>query len=291
MAEKEELKEQRSHGNILFPLAVYEWEENVPSVASLHWHKEMEILYLEQGKFHFTCDMKKYVVESPAIVFIGAGKLHSIELMPNQKESAIVFDFNMLLFQNNDEVETQVIMPLMEGKLEFPFILKRGDLGFELVNQWYRTCKEEAETGTLAAKMRVKAGLLFMIAELAERKLLIRKYKDEKQDQTLELMKKMIRYIQENYQKKMKLEELAKTAGMNEQYLCRFFKRKTGKTITEYINELRISYAVAQLAETNETVLNIAMDSGYENIGYFMKRFRRVTGMTPLEYRKRIKSK
>jgi len=75
----------------------------------------------------------------------------------------------------------------------------------------------------------------------------------------------------------------------NPQYFCRYFKKNIGKTITEYINDVRIEKAAQALAETNDKIIDIAQNCGYENVSYFIRRFRRTKGMTPVQYREMSK--
>ena len=76
---------------------------------------------------------------------------------------------------------------------------------------------------------------------------------------------------------------------MNEQYFCRYFKKNIGKTITEYINMIRVEKAATALAETEDKIIDIASACGFDNIGYFIRRFKKEKGMTPSEYRKKSK--
>lgn len=74
---------------------------------------------------------------------------------------------------------------------------------------------------------------------------------------------------------------------MNSQYFCRYFKRLTGKTITTYPNEIRIDKAAELLVSSDEKIIEIAGACGFENIGYFNKRFKNLKGSTPSKYRER----
>lgn len=82
------------------------------------------------------------------------------------------------------------------------------------------------------------------------------------------------------------MEEIADAAGLNVQYFCRYFKKNTGKTVTEYINEIRINHAAKMLLESEDKIIDIAGQCGYDNVGYFIKRFRQCKGITPSDYRK-----
>lgn len=96
------------------------------------------------------------------------------------------------------------------------------------------------------------------------------------------------RYLSADFSKKMSLERIAERAGMNPSSLCRCFKRKTGKTIFEYLTEIRVEQACRLLRTTDRTVSQIAYDVGFGNISHFNKSFRGVTRQTPSEYRRNI---
>ncbi len=83
------------------------------------------------------------------------------------------------------------------------------------------------------------------------------------------------------------LADAAGVAGVSVEQFCRFFKRHTGRTFTEYVNTLRLSAAARALLETDKRVVDVAGDCGYENLSYFNRRFKRRYGMAPGEYRKK----
>ena len=73
---------------------------------------------------------------------------------------------------------------------------------------------------------------------------------------------------------------------MNKNYFCRFFKEKAGKTPFSYLTEYRINQACAQLLNTNLPITEIALNTGFENMSYFIRQFRRYRGCTPSEFRR-----
>jgi AraC-like DNA-binding protein len=79
--------------------------------------------------------------------------------------------------------------------------------------------------------------------------------------------------------------DLAKLAGMHPSAFSRFFKNGTQRTVTDYVNELRIGLASRLLLETELSILEICLRSGYENASNFNRRFREYRGMTPREFR------
>lgn len=74
---------------------------------------------------------------------------------------------------------------------------------------------------------------------------------------------------------------------MNPAYLSRLFRRETGFSLTDYLVRLRITKAKAELEKTNNRVSDVALNVGYANFSHFSKLFKKMTGLTPQEYRKK----
>ena len=100
------------------------------------------------------------------------------------------------------------------------------------------------------------------------------------------LKKRQTSFMQENYKEKIYIRDLAGLIGMNEQYFCRFFKKVIGRSPMEYVNEYRIKKAIHYLKESDLTVTEICLECGYNNLGNFLREFRKYTSTTPLQYRR-----
>ncbi|MDE5419394.1 AraC family transcriptional regulator [Labilibaculum sp. DW002] len=96
---------------------------------------------------------------------------------------------------------------------------------------------------------------------------------------------KIYEYVSANFQQKIELEEAAKLANMSKTAFCRFFKSKTKKTFSEFLNEMRINYSKKLLAEGSLTVSQIAYECGFNSPSYFNKQFKALTGKAPLQLR------
>lgn len=91
-------------------------------------------------------------------------------------------------------------------------------------------------------------------------------------------------YILKNYQKTITLAKVSSICGMSENAFCRFFKAKTQKTLTQFVNEIRISHACALLQHKNQTIKSVYWQCGYNNPVFFHRAFKRITGTTPKQY-------
>jgi AraC-like DNA-binding protein len=91
-------------------------------------------------------------------------------------------------------------------------------------------------------------------------------------------------YILKNFQGNITLTKAAAICGMSENAFCRFFKSRTQRTLTQFVNEIRISHACSLLREQNEPLKNIYRQCGYNNAVFFHRSFKRITGLTPKQY-------
>ncbi|MBB6694913.1 helix-turn-helix domain-containing protein [Cohnella xylanilytica] len=98
---------------------------------------------------------------------------------------------------------------------------------------------------------------------------------------------KVQRYIERNLDRELSREALAEHVYLNQAYLSRLFHKETGKSITDYIAELRVEKAKESLAKTNEKIGEIAASVGYTNFSHFSQLFRKLTGFTPQDYRRK----
>ena len=287
------LKENRTHGTVQYPVALYEWNgENEWHVVP-HWHEEMEWIYFQKGDFPVWINTKEYQVHAPAFMCIHPEELHALILEKDGIESAVVFPVDILCFERYDAAEAKVLGPLAEGKLRMPVLCQSGDAAFEELSACYKEIEQMLRQMKEQKNMfylNIKAKMLELIAVAYKYDLLTRQVREGREEAgTVENLTKVLQYIGEHYSSPIRLSELAELVNMNEQYFCRYFKKNIGKTITEYINVIRVEKAATALAETEDKIIDIAAACGFDNTGYFIRRFKKEKGMTPSEYRKKSK--
>lgn len=93
-------------------------------------------------------------------------------------------------------------------------------------------------------------------------------------------------YVLQNFKADIKLEDVAKRLNMAPTSLCRYFKKQTGKTLVEFINEIRIKYACRLLKNTRHNIIEVCFESGFNNLSNFNRQFRKIMNCSPVEYRK-----
>ncbi|RIX59486.1 response regulator [Paenibacillus nanensis] len=98
-------------------------------------------------------------------------------------------------------------------------------------------------------------------------------------------VKKIIEYIEANYDQEITLSSLSRHVMMGENYVSALFKKKTGETLIHYLHRIRIEKAIEYLRATDLPVNQIGQKVGFMNDNYFIKIFKRMTGTTPSQYR------
>lgn len=99
-------------------------------------------------------------------------------------------------------------------------------------------------------------------------------------------LKRMIRFVDENYMHKIRLSDFAESEHCSMTYLSHFIKDATNMTFQEYVNSVRFNCACKLIASEDRKMLDVCMESGFSDYRYFVRAFRQQYGMTPEEYRR-----
>jgi len=108
-----------------------------------------------------------------------------------------------------------------------------------------------------------------------------------KQDDSSESrrIQKVITFLNSNYQKEIRLLDVANYVNMSEVSFSRFMKKRTGKNYIEYLNDLRLGIASRHLVDSSKTVSEISYECGFNNLSNFNRIFKKRKGFTPKEFR------
>jgi AraC-like DNA-binding protein len=112
-------------------------------------------------------------------------------------------------------------------------------------------------------------------------------YKPKLKDSDIARLDRVFQLVNKQHARDISLSEAAKTAALSETAFCRYFRSQTGKTFTQFTNEVRIGQACHALLNSDDLIISIAQDCGFRNLSNFNRRFREITGTTPRDYRKR----
>ena len=140
---------------------------------------------------------------------------------------------------------------------------------------------DESES-QLTAQIKTKIILLQFILEMWRKGFIIEN--DTSGRNTVE--KEMVSYIQQNFTGKISLKEFGEQFHLSEKYISRYFKEHFHITLSQYVTYLRLEHAKQLLQDPDIPVTEVAMQSGYQNVSYFIRSFKKTYEISPLKYRK-----
>lgn len=282
MEMKKYLEKQR-RGTEDFPFAYYK-EQYSNHMIRLHWHSEIELLYGVSGELAVTVAEEKYILKTGDILFINPEELHSYA--PYSKEvqyHAAVFDPSLFQFKEAHFFERDFTSPIANGELKFPRLFNKEHPKYDVIAPIVHKLFNE----DIQSKALVFADLTLLFCTLLEYSLLERE-QDETSVKKSDDVKVCIQYMEENYGRKITLKELANLVHMTPNYFCNYFKKQTGLTPFTQLNSIRVRRASKMLRNTETSIAEIAEACGYENVSFFIRKFKEIRGCTPSVYRKKM---
>ena len=279
-----ELKENKPHGTKDDPFSTYHIQNGGQSFQiPVHWHDELEIIYVKSGFLTVNISGENYIGKPGDAFVVSPGNLH---FMGSQTGSVDYFTFlfplKYIAFRSDDMLDDKLIEPLNSGHLMISPEIK--DTVKEQCEQLARVYAAEIDKSEskITSQIRKKIILLQFIHELWKKGFIVEN--DTTGRNTVE--KEMVSYIQQNYTGKILLREFGEQFHLSEKYISRYFKEHFHITLSQYVTYLRLEHAKQMLQETDISVTEVAMQSGYQNISYFIRSFKKTYGVSPLKYRK-----
>ncbi len=286
---KKELKETTRHGSNVFPLASYFCRGKKFNInIGMHWHPEVEINRFEKGTFILNYAMKEYKIEGPCIAISPGNVLHNLVIKRGADQSSLVFNPSVVEFNYFDEVEAQLLKFLKEGGKTMPPLLTKDMECFDRADRLLKFIIENASTQSGSLRLRIKAHLVELLAIMYENGLFLTDSlsKTEDFDHKQQKIKDLLTFINDHYSDRITMNDAANYLKVSRQYFCRYFKKSTGMSFVDFVNDLRLRRACHEIVLTSKSITDIALDHGFDNIGYFFKLFKIKFGQTPLAYRK-----
>lgn len=279
-----ELKENKPHGTKDDPFSTYHIQNGGQSFQiPVHWHDELEIIYVKSGFLTVNISGENYIGKPGDAFVVSPGNLH---FMGSQTGTVDYFTFlfplKYIAFRTDDMLDDKLIEPLNSGHLMIsPEIKDTVKEQCEQLAGVYAAEIDESES-KITVQIKKKIILLQFIHELWKKGFIVEN--DTTGRNTVE--KEMVSYIQQNYTGKILLREFGEQFHLSEKYISRYFKDHFHITLSQYVTYLRLEHAKQMLQETDISVTEVAMQSGYQNISYFIRSFKKTYGVSPLKYRK-----
>lgn len=279
-----DLKENIPHGTKEYPYDQYHIH-NAPHAfqVPVHWHEEFEIIYTLKGHLQIFVSGNEYTALPGDICLVNPRELHfmgSSDLSVSYY--TLLFPMEFLSFQTIDHLESTFFRPLRNGQRSWQNQIKDQALQKELgpiLDELIQINKKKTNT----YELRTKILLLQFIETLLTFQHPISETASSKQGI---MQKELLLYLQEHFTEKITLDQLSQEFHLSSKYLSRYFKEHFHLTFSSYIQHLRLTHAQKLLENTEKSVTEIALSSGFPNVSYFIRSFKESYGMSPLNYRK-----
>lgn len=284
--EYENYHEEKQHGEADFPYNTYLCTIPLDFLeVPAHWHDEIELIYIKKGTGVVSVDFEEYIVKAPAVILILPGQLHSIaQFKENRMEyENIIFHPDMLLSRQPDNTGTGFLHPLLHRRITVPVVFTPSFPHYTDLISPIDACDEICRTKPQGYELYVKSQLYLFLYILDNRCQTMPQ--KAKTGQNLEKMKIILKFIENHYMDKISIKDIADVVGFSESHFMRYFKNTMETTFVDYLRDYRLTMAARLLTSSESTILDIAAESGFDNLSYFNRMFKRKYQMTPHEYR------
>ena len=283
--------EIKVHGTRDFPFQGYMNEPKDIRGEGWHWHREAEFLLVLEGKIRCGNNGEQYILEKGEGIFINCGALHMAGTHSgNCKGKSVSFVFLPKFISGDDRrlLYQKYVKPMAEDPGFKGCVLRRETDWqrevLECLKKVYISCKEEKWSGELLVRNALSRAWGILAEQgRPESGIYAERSTDGKYEQRV---KKILEYIEGHYADYITIEDMARQVNISRTECFRCFQRITGQTPLEYLTFYRLGQAAYKLRNTDSSITEICISSGFSQPSYFGKKFREYYGVSPLKYRK-----
>ena len=291
MAENKAIRETKRHGLINFPFEVYRCK--IPETFlffPVHYHEEFEIVYMLEGILDCQINMEHFICREGDILVIPPGKVHGFNQFEDKSchYANILFSLN-LLEKEDSEIFTTFFKPYLKESIQisnyFPKESKENILLHDSVLTLFEHRHEElTEPLLIKSELYKVMSILQKIAPPAETLI-------STSERNIKRLMPVFEAIKKNSARSISVPEAASLSNLSESYFMTIFKQVSGSSFINFLKKTRLENARVMLLSTDISILEIAENSGFESVSYFIRAFKEFYKISPLQYRKTMSLK
>ena len=257
-----------------FPFKLFQFEgKDGHYVREKHWHRSIEIFAVFEGTLAFFINEEEYPLGSGEFILLNSNEIHSISSPEANRTIVLQIPMNVL---GNVEAGGRLILFARSPKRQDSKIM-------ELIGSMYQELQERGSEYEWKVQSDFFMLVYLLLTKYRKREILpeeIRHYRK------LNRLSTITGYIRENYTKELSLEMVADRFGYSPSYLSRMFRKYAQTNYKTYLQNVRIEYGFRELANTDHTIGEIALNNGFPNQKAFTREFKKKYGILPSEYRR-----
>lgn len=282
-------KEGVRMGTAAFPIACY---YDVRINAIWHWHEEFEVHICKKGNVLFRVGNETHLLQEGEAVFVNSKGMHEIEEVDGKEAMDHCVCWHPRLVGGSpdsiiwqDYVQPLVMDVTFHGMKLSPEIPWQKIVIDNVESCWLANQREEP--GYTLQSRNALSEVLFQICEHRQVQHVMPTSKELLDASRIKLM---LQYIHENYSEELSSRQIAEAVDISESECLRCFRKTINTTPIQYVQQFRIQRAADLLEHTNLKIIDIGVQCGFQEMGYFSKVFRKFKGCTPSKYREVVSS-
>lgn len=248
--------------------------------SPFHWHRELEILYVLNGHAIVHMDGEQYVLNPLDAIVVDYAKIHEVIYELPQTMGICIHVSRQLL--RRYMLDSELLSIHCAGKHLTPEEQPYYDELCRYLKELTILYVNQKNTYQLKSTALILDILACLIEHFSEP---ITKSASEAKVGNMERIEQICDYVEHHYKEEITLQAAADELGLNKEYFCRFFKRNTGNSFIQYVNQVRINHIYQDLLHTDEGVQEIMERHGFYNQKLFYRMFKERYECTPREAR------
>lgn len=270
-----------NRSNVLYDKIQMSIYENTDFSYAAHWHNDFELAYVKEGKIITGVNNKKYLLESGDMLVLNSGDIHYYDSTEYySKIMLLVFSMELIGLPAKWPPKGHFISPLIKKQRvessdlrEIPNMLLKIDANKNIKSHYY-------------SEFFIKAHLNEICGLLLQNLSIDTDKKNESNySKKLEIMQKVLTFIEENFLLDISLKNISKHCNIDPYNLSKDFNAVTGINLKTYINTLRVLKAENMILNTDKSLTDIALESGFNSIRSFNRAFKALKNITPSSLR------
>ncbi|MFE5317748.1 AraC family transcriptional regulator [Paenibacillus sp. NPDC056579] len=263
----------------------YMYRKGFSTMSTPHFHPFYEIYYLLQGERTYFINGNIFTARRGDMILVNPYDVHRTTSTDVQEFERILVNFSETFAPIEGSPGGSPFLPFVQGSRLLRFSIKDQTIIEQMMRDMLAECEQQQEGYVDYVKSVMRQLLIKIYRESTSSRQEPLQYAHPMHQKISEIAT----YLNGHFHENVTLEQIAKQFYISTSYLSRVFKKVTGFHFREYLQLIRVKDAQRLLRETNEKVLIIAEKTGFEHVAHFNTTFKKVTGMTPLRYRKQNK--
>lgn len=247
------------------------------SRTKLHWHKEIELLYMINGSLQMTRNGRKTDINTGDVIVVNSEEVHIVNVDDDERINRYLvvqlsYDYAKQFYKKIDTVF---------------FDIDQNEQAKEMLRQSMAALAElcDSDDEFVALKKNIELQKLYYVL-LTYCKAQKRVSINRANNANFRYAKTVIEYIGDNYKDEITLNDMAALVGLSPAYFSKYFKSVTETSFVSYLNTVRLEHALKDLVNENVSVMDAALENGFPNVKSFISMCKKVYGATPTQCKK-----